>query len=517
MMEKIKQNWKIILVFSIFLIYLIAQHFLVFLYHDDFGYLSLSYEVNVGVSGTSFGFFDILKFLGLHYMHWGGRILGFFYEIFLCHIDLNVYRIFQSIVIMLIFLLIYLLGTKDSKEKDWKIALFTVSCYGIFEIMQMRSSFYWFTASCLYVIPMVFFFAFIYFYQKWKNKYDNLFQILLLAILIFLATFSQEQIAVGMFVYILLNTIVNTIQNKKLNKSDLIFCLSSLLAFLFLMLSPGTKARIGHEANQIFYNLSLLGKITKNIPEIVLGIFGNDNRYFTVLFMIVSVYCAYKNRNQKCGNQKINSIILIANIIMLLFQITYKQSYFGFMSELFMNHKFILSIICLLSVICLGYSYIIYFIQRKSWNNIYLIISAICSQGAMIVAPYFPSRSAIIFNLIVFVLVINILIHFLNETKFSIHYILIPFVIFCSLNALTIMKGYYKNVEVNKNNDLLLKEVSKKIKRGENIEEVHLTKLPDIVYASDQPYLEGWEYIYVWIKEYYDLPSSLIIKYQEEN
>ena len=78
------------------------------------------------------------------------------------------------------------------------------------------------------------------------------------------------------------------------------------------------------------------------------------------------------------------------------------------------------------------------------------------------------------------------------------------------------MKGYYKNADTNRNNDILLKETSKKIKDGKNIEEVTLTKLPDIVYASDQPYLEGWEYIYVWIKEYYDLPESLIINYQEE-
>ena len=517
MKEKIKQNWPTILVFSIFLIYLLCQHLFVFLYHDDYGYLSLSYEVNVPVVGTAFQFHDILNFLGLHYMHWGGRIIGFFYEIFFCHLGLNVYRVIQSIVITLIFLFIYLLATKEEKMRNWKVALFTIACYGTFEIMQMRSGFYWFTASCLYVIPLVFFFSFIYFYQKIKENNDqNNFQIFVLTIIIFLATFSQEQIAVAMLIYILINTVVNAIKNKKISKVDMIFCLSSFLAFSFLMLSPGTQARIGHEANQLFYSLSFIEKITKNVPEIVLGIFGADSRYFTTLFMIVSVYCSFNNIKQKNGNKKISSIILITNLTILMVQILNKLSYFGYLNMILANHKFMLSISFILSVISLGYPYIEYFIRKKSWNNIYLIISAIASQGAMIVAPYFPSRSAIIFNFIVFVLIINILIHFLKETKFSLNYILIPFLIITSINALTIMKGYYKNADTNRNNDILLKETSKKIKDGKNIEEVTLTKLPDIVYASDQPYLEGWEYIYVWIKEYYDLPESLIINYQEE-
>lgn len=44
------------------------------LYHDDYGYVSLSYAYIVeGVNGHSFNIKQLLSFLIGHYNNWGGR------------------------------------------------------------------------------------------------------------------------------------------------------------------------------------------------------------------------------------------------------------------------------------------------------------------------------------------------------------------------------------------------------------------------------------------------------------
>ena len=68
---------------TLVLIYVVIQHAFVWMYFDDYGYASITYlgdQFNA-TGGTDFSFLDILGFLKYHYLHWGGRIVGFFFEI----------------------------------------------------------------------------------------------------------------------------------------------------------------------------------------------------------------------------------------------------------------------------------------------------------------------------------------------------------------------------------------------------------------------------------------------------
>ena len=99
--ENKKQTWN----YPKRLFYLFL--FCILLLYIQYGYLSLSYEVTGITSSMNYGLKEIFSFLGEHYMLWGGRIVGFFYEIFLGHISKDIYWFFQSLCIVLIFVFIY--------------------------------------------------------------------------------------------------------------------------------------------------------------------------------------------------------------------------------------------------------------------------------------------------------------------------------------------------------------------------------------------------------------------------
>ncbi len=518
-MKCLKKNWLIITIFACFFVYLFFQHLQVFLYHDDYGYLSLSYEVNVPVSGLHYGLADIFQFLGMHYQSWGGRIVGFFFEIFLGHLGLSVYHFFQSLMILGIFIFIYLIATKTTKLRNSTMALFTVLCYGLFEIMQLRSGIYWITASCLYIVPLCFFLAFVYLHlirkeiTFSKTFYRFLYDFLLL-VLVFLGTYSQEQIAIAVLGYVLIVTIVQYSQTKKADRGNVLFCLVSLIAFAILMLAPGNNVRLTHRTSAAFYALSFFEKFRLNVPAIVTGILGNYTRYFTGIFFLILLYCAYDNLKKKKGVSLFNDCALLLSILMILGQLMFAQSYFGYVYDFFGDHLFLLSLVFIGHFFVIGYIVILYLVNHKEWNVLYLVISAILSQGVMLVAPYYALRSGIIFNIICFIFFINVLCHVKVKFKCNLLYLLLPFLLLTSLNMISVYQGYQKNCEVNKENDRVLKEVSQNIQAGMQYDHVVLHMVPDILYSGDQPYTEGNAYIIDWIREYYDIPKDVVISYE---
>ncbi len=518
-MEMLKKKWPIICIFSLFFLFLVIQHHYISLYHDDYGYLSLTYYIWEGPLSMHFEFSDIIHFLSLHYVQWGGRIFGFFYEIFFAQMGIEVYHIFQSLMITGVFVFIYLIATKVFKERNVMMALFTVFSYGLFEIMQLRSGIYWITASCLYIVPLFFLFGFLYFYMirdevRFKHQISFVFYDIMMGIFIFLATFSQEQIAAAMVVMMGSLWFLKFRKSKKIPVFESVMLALCLMAFGFLMLAPGNKIRMEHPTSAPFYALSLYGKLRKNIPEIVVGIFGKEYRYFTGIFFFVCAICSYFNLKSKKGFALIHQLSFLLLIFMVMGQFLFPYSYFQYFKDFFGDHLFLLSLFFIFHLIVLVYTVIFYFVQKKDSFMVILILGAIVSQGVMLVSPYYTGRCAIIFNLICFIFMIYVLCDLKGTYRMNLIYLLLPFLLITSINLRSILIGYYENSFVNHSNEQLLLDVSSRIKNGENVSEVVLQKLPNILYSSEQPYQEGYEYILDWMKSYYELPSSIVIRYE---
>ena len=155
MLRLLKKN-KVLLVFVIFFLLLYLQHQFMWLYHDDYGYASLSYSYVVdGVSGTNFTFKELIAFLIGHYRVWGGRILFFAIECLLLKVGLPLFRLVQALIITGTFYLIYILISNIYKKVDkFKLSIFVVSLYGVFQLAMYRDVIFWATASVLYIFPL---------------------------------------------------------------------------------------------------------------------------------------------------------------------------------------------------------------------------------------------------------------------------------------------------------------------------------------------------------------------------
>ena len=159
------------------------------------------------------------------------------------------------------------------------------------------------------------------------------------------------------------------------------------------------------------------------------------------------------------------------------------------------------------------YSIIIYFYEKKQYIFIWITIIAVLSQASMIMAPYYPLRSVIVFEILFDIIIVYCIVNFINKKQSKV--IIIISIVFISLfNLFTITRGYYRNNYVNKHNNEILINASKELKNGKKIEKIELDKISDFIYSGDQPYVGNNDYILTWVKEYYDLPEDIEITYK---
>lgn len=504
-------NKKLFIIFTLFFAFLLIQNHFLWLFHDDYGYVSLSYLPQFdGNRGLNTSFLDIFNFLFYHYQNWGGRVLYFFLEIILLRLGLPAYRIFQSIITLGIFVLIFKIIKKKIGIDDYRISLFCILCYGVFEILVFRASIFWITASVLYFIPLFPFLLFVYLYDSSnKSKIRNI----LCSILIFISSWSQEQIAVLVLVYIFLYTLHDWIILKNKNKNDIIMCFCSLLGFLILYLSNGSMVRM--ERYPSFYDMPFFIRILKNIPNILLNNFGYYTKIFSFLFFLCGLYVI--NENKKSTKfKRINSWSFLSTLIIIVLTALFERGYFSYMYEFSSNTIYKALILCLLmcQLFIVFLNIIYYFYKQKQYAIAYLFIGAILSQVSMLVSPYFPSRSVIMFELPCFIIFAYIFSEIIKSKRIDINIILVPMIVVCMFNMVRITYGYYVNDDEHRYNHSILLETSDKIKNGEKIKSIRLKKIQNRLYGIEQPYDDGYDYIAYYMRFYYEIPNNVEFIYE---
>lgn len=514
-MKKMIKNKRILIVFLCFFLLVLFQHHFMWLYHDDYGYASLSYVGDVyskSFVGYHTSLANIFKFLIYHYNNWGGRVLYFFVECILLRFGMHVFRVAQSVIILAIFYYLYKIVSHLLKKDDWKLALFIVSLYGVFEIMLFRNAIFWITASVLYLFPILPFLMFIYYYVLLKKNYKFI-HIFVACFLVFISSFSQEQISAMVVSFTFLYFLFDCLKNKKFNYKNFLVFVFSVIGFAILFLSPGSKQRLLFTPD--FYNLSIFAKVKQNLPNIIFSIFGGYTRIFTLLFFTSVVYISYKNMmKSKKIFRIIDTISLLSCSIVLGFSIFKHDCYFNWIYS-YTNVPIIKLFIMFLIVVQLLltiYSVVVFFINDGKFVISELFLSSIASQLVMIVAPYFPLRSAMIMQFIIFIIIAYIFYKFIDDNKTS--FVMVPVIVILIFNYLEITYGYYRNNNVNYQNHIKMIDVSNKIKSGEKVKKIILQKLPNILYSCDQPYTEGFEYITFYMKVYYNIPLDVEVIYE---
>ena len=408
-------KYKKIIIFTIFFFLVSIQIHFVWMYYDDYGYASLSYLAGyTGNIGLDTSIRDVFSFLLYHYQHWGGRVLWFFLEIILLKINIHAFRITEIFFITLIFFMINQIVSKITKIDNMKLSIATILCFGLIDLMVIRDSFYWFTASVLYLFPILPILIIVY--LTLTPKETNTIGKIIAIFLAFIAAWSQEQISIYIVAYLFFITCHRFIIEKKSdNKWHIAMLTSAIIGFLILMLAPGSKERMMFDTG--FYSLSLISKIRRNIPIIIGSNFSTETRIFSIIFFVTNTYLLITNR-KKFKKKKMIDLGLLNSILILLTTIINEKGYFNVLYDI--NH--FKTLIIILTTIQFGYILFLEFLvlyDKKKYHLAFLFLASILSQAAMIMAPYFPLRSTTIFEITIYIIAIYLFANIIKTKKFN--------------------------------------------------------------------------------------------------
>lgn len=294
---KHKNRFIILSAFILTLFVVLLQYANVFFYHDDFAYLTLSYRnlANFDIQGTNYGLMEILHFLYAHYLNHGGRVLYFFFEIVIAKNGIWFWRIFQSIIVSILLLIMY------GKSGKWRIAniLLVISLFFALPLPQMADGMYWMTASSIYVVPMVpFFLSCIEFFKVCFNLSRRQMSNRMLYLVLFLATFSQEQISCAAIFFVSICATGYFISNRKLKDSSEHFkivrngLVISYVGFFCVIFAPGNFVRVSQNSSSNLF----IDRIATAMHYINL----EAGKYFQFIvlcaFIVLTVYLFFKRK-----------------------------------------------------------------------------------------------------------------------------------------------------------------------------------------------------------------------------
>lgn len=509
---KKKQNKKAFAVVFIFLLYgilIYLQNMQIYLYFDDYGYASLSYAVDAGVTGTSYNLGDILCYLGQHYMVWGGRIGPFFVEILLIKGGLWLIRLVQTLVTVIVAFYSYKIACVYQKKKEAPLLAGLLCClYFLIPQVILKNGIYWYTASVLYFWPLALILPAIYLFIREKRRKSNT---LLISVLFFLSGFTYEQMGLIPIVFVCVHMMIQLIQKQKVfTKINLVPLLCGIAGYALLMFAPGNMMRLG---------------ITEGV-----GLTGETFLYRMGLLFYPANYMVKWNwipivsmlgcllgsiHLQRCSERKsamthgftigmgiLSGMILAAYAV---YPFVPKMAAYGGILNMFCALFFMLFVI-------------FYCIQKSYLKMIPLIVAAGALQVVSLVVGVIHDRTCTMYLFITFIFIGMLVYEFWISGKrwwYNLIYA-VPLAIIMCINYASIYGGYQKNVPYHEKNNQILEEVQHAYEQGEKMEPVRLYKLPEPYYAGTMPYETDIGGNMAWVLEYYGLPQTIQVQFVEE-
>lgn len=494
-----KAEKRVMIFISCTIIFLILmQHHYVDMYFDDYGYASLSYAGYKNHAGMSYGLVDIFQFLKAHYFNWGGRILYFFFEILIFRLGgLPLMQVIQAAIIILIGVVSGRIVSLVTKANPYKCVALAMVLYGTIHIKTLRDGVYWYSASVLYVWPLLPLFGSIYLYLHNETKVSGVKKAACI-LLTFFAAFSQEQIAVlDIVIYICIIFFRRMEKDGKIPKYLYGVSISAFSGGILTIFAPGNAVRAGSEMYDEFYSKGILFRTVNNIGYII-----NDNvgLYNCVFVFFLTIFCGtaaalYMKNRVMAVTTTVFAVLLLTGMFIPV-------------------PKEIGVIIGGLWLAIFIPALALYYFKRKYYLFLSLLIAGICTQIMMIVSPAIPLRLHTMFEFILHILMAECIVYLYRKSrktkkgKVALRVGMIVLTLYSICNMAYVITGYKNNYEINQRNSHELIQAAKACEDGQTVEEVVLYKLKNDTFAQMMPYQEGYHYIEVWMKNYYELPAD---------
>ena len=500
---------------------MILQQSYVYIYHDDYGYASLSYAVNPStpVHGHIFTASQFVEFLEKHYQSWGGRVLFFGFEILSLRWGLWPYRVVQAVILTSILSLIFILvqhDIKNQRERDF-IDLLLCCFFGLIDINLHRNGTYWATAAAIYVWPFTALLSAAVLHMRWVDSREKPITILLLfGILYFISGWSQEQFGLISITVVPCLTFIHLKgkAGKKILFLDLFCILCVLTGYIILILAPGNQVRMNFRIYEDFNNLSIFDKIKSNLPHVISLMFGNHDQWFNFLWILActtNMFIIFRSTlKHRWIYLAVSIICFILGLILISSYIPAFNNELSWIYKVAWSKKYLAFWGVFIAATCLAT--VLFCLYQKNYLILSIFIGGVLSQTVLLISPSLNLRSALIFLFSLFP-VLALMIGKLKSTEiiksWFIWFIVLSILVISISNTIFLIRGYAQNDRVMHENDRILATSAQAISDGADIPQIILQKLPDNRFGGEMPYTEGYNYINIWIKNYYDIPASI--------
>ena len=529
--EKLTHNRKTIIwgLFLLFLAVMLLQHACIHLYHDDYGYATLSYlgDFNEEIRGYQFNFNQMLTFLKAHYLTWGGRVIPIFTLAAMLRWDFWVFRIMQSIVLtaILYFSMRMVTGKDVPDTKKILVSLILMCLFGTIPIQMHKDGTYWATASLIFVWPFLGLFFAGFLLQEHNERLQNKWFLVLLVFLFLMIGMTQEQFVIVVFFMLFGFLVAHLIQEKRvLIKADLLCLLAFSVGATVLFLAPGNFVRANNAIYAAFYNLSVPERINRNIPALLRIVFVKQNYPIFIIFLVTNILylMPFVVKEQRMRTPSI--VLAAAQIIFLLPLLTFftaslvhgslpllNHIMVWLTQELFRSLFFWLLLILVMSIpVCL------YCFQQRSLPILGIYLGGVLSQFTILFLPSENYRMALIFVFSIFPVLAGMLAHAVEAIQpIALKKIILGLLLAGAvMNTGNILFGYQRNDPIHRLNQQILISAQHNISRGQEVGTINLQKLENDLYTGAMPAMQGYEYINKWIKKYYQIPMEIELHWE---
>jgi len=474
--------------------FLLAQHQLVFPYHDDWGYAVLSYTTEqTGISGQMFTLADVISFVADEYKSWSGRVAAFFFQINLFKLGLDYVRVYQVSSILAILLFSLLIAA----NKRSNILLFVLPplLYLAMPSYTLVGGVYWFSAAAGYMWGLPFLLCGAYLIKR--NDGLNLGSVLLLSV----SALFHELIAVVSVSFVLTYMFlchVSLKRSKELYRNATL-SVPVLLFAAVAILAPGNFRRKSVSSYQ-----------SENIGDIVLTNFQSMADFwlksgiaFTLVLVasLVVLSLDEKSFRQSKWRVKVEYWYLVALALVLVLLVALDQ-YLFIAPALF----------------TVAFGFVLFRFCAGSSTGVVvfsLFVGSVASLVPLLFSPGVPGRALIPYYFLLFSPIVFSYSRVDNLQKFVVAGLgVFVAVTIGLLNVFNIYDGYKRNYQVNVVNDSKLTALSFDIRNGlPATQSVILYKLPAPTFAETMPYERPL--IEKWIKKYYEIPSDVRFVWRE--
>lgn len=538
-------KYAYIAVFAVFYLFLLMQFGKVFIYYDDYGYLSLSYGTNIPVAGADYGFSDLLAFIKGHYVNSNGRLLYMFLYCFVHMIGgIRGVQVFMATAVLAVLVMIFLTvqkmlegslsaGEVCGEEQQGKsagltpfgkilLAAFLCLLYGTLGIMLQRMGTYWYAASFIYVVPAITFLGFaLCFYRTalyGPGEKPGLIRAGACVLLGFLAAWSQEQWFVTTVSFAVICLVYKFLRNRRLRIYDGLTFAACAAGGLIIILSPAVSARMNSGGNAAFASLSFFGKLGRNIPLLMNLFFSGDNLRYLLFFFPVMILLGLVMARQAGGRGRAGAALHLAfsGISAAVFAgYLMKQKLSVFPPG---NYSGAAANLLLIYIAFYFVEVILFYRKENQPFGAFVFSAAVLSVGSAAIVPEVPLRIFYPFLYLSWLLFAYLYGKALLREAGRLPVVSLAALLYLSAvsipNLRNIYQGYRSNYEVLMYDDAVFKESARAIKNGADIDSIEVYELPDLLCKNEVVYDENFSFMIVWMREYYDLPEDVEFDYR---